>query len=206
MTGENMTMASYEERMMEKAEEKRFLEQMRSILPEIFSIDDDELYRKLCVKNLHIDDTLEEILLKWGHYTKIGVPRNYPSMMWHIVFPVISTDTFYTELTSTLSISKIHPIFFIEHRFCLKNFDEERLTDVLENWSGYDYYNAQGVDVIKFHMEMEQYLNQKGYIKLPTNIMDVTAYTTKNRDVYFSIRDLLFTDKYTLWKKTLYKG
>lgn len=202
MTGENMAMTSYEERMMEKEEEKKFLERMHRILPKVFSVNDDDLYRKLCIQSLNVDDSLEEILSKWGQYTEMGSPNNYPCKTWHIAFPVIRTDSFYAELISTLSISKIQPIFFIEHSFCLKNFDEDRLTDVLKNWSSYDYHTAQGINVIKFHMKIEQYLNQRGYIKLPTNIMDVAAYTTEDGDVQFSIKDLLFTDKYTLWKKT----
>ena len=195
-----MQMMSYEQRITDQDEEKEFLKQMQNILPEIFSVDDDTLYRKLCIKGLNIDKSLEEILSKWGQYTEMSNTNNYPCRSWHITFPVISTDSFYTELTSILSISKIQPLFFIAHRFRLKNFDEERLTDMLEDYSGYDYYTAQGINVTQFHIEIEQYLNQRDYIKLPSNVMNVAAYTSEDGDEQFTIKDLLFTDKYDLWK------
>ena len=82
-------MTSYEERMMEKEEEKKFLERMHRILPKVFSVNDDDLYRKLCIQSLNVDDSLEEILSKWGQYTEMGSPNNYPCKTW-IVFTLSS--------------------------------------------------------------------------------------------------------------------
>ena len=190
-----------EPHLMDNFERAEFLEKLSAHIMRVYANKEDTLYRQLCSRDLNIDDTLLAIFSKWGNWQEDVHESTYPSKNWQIRYSAIETSSFYACFKSRLSISKICPVFRIVHNFSIKNYDENGLEDMIEGRCGLDYDTAEHIHAISLHIDAELYLNQRGYTKIPAGQEYIAAYTAENKEAQFTIKDLLFTNKYHLWKK-----
>jgi hypothetical protein len=90
------------------------------------------------------------------------------SVDWYIHFPKVIKGEFSALFTTVLKISKIIPIFYIQHEFAVENRDEKKIEPKLEGFSGQPYSIAQ----FDMHNSLVECLGNLDYVELSYSEMN----------------------------------
>jgi hypothetical protein len=142
---------------------------LRDAIERIYIRGDYAFFQSKCTASL----TLPEELIKCLQGAGSSVVEFYkskaswPSKKWVFHFPRVIKGEFEAEFSSELTISKILPLYFIQHEFSVKNQDEDKIAPILHGYFEQPYSRAQ--------FELDDRLNcifsQAGYMRLTEAMM-----------------------------------
>src|SRR5690625_2282491 len=86
----------------------------------------------------------------------------WPSTRLLLDYPPYKKGEFYVQYSSTLLISKLAPIYYLQHEFQVENFDPNHIAPILD---GYDVqpYSQKQLDI---EMKINSILSNLNYTKL----------------------------------------
>ncbi|WNV80464.1 hypothetical protein RUL31_03900 [Bacillus atrophaeus] len=119
-----------------------------------------EEYLSLCKQEITLSESLESYLKKEKiNYENTNEDEIWPSATFRFEFEAFEKDDFNISYSSKLMISKLAPIFYIQHEFELENIDPKRTTPILDGFSTQTYSMPQQ----EFDTKVNQILKDLGY-------------------------------------------
>jgi hypothetical protein len=92
----------------------------------------------------------------------------WPSQVWYIDFTEKSKGNFKVRYRTKLMISKLAPVFHLQHEFDIDNLDDDTTSPTLDGFGGQPYTKDQ----IRLHELTKYKLEESGYIELLLREMD----------------------------------
>ncbi|MCY7787457.1 hypothetical protein [Bacillus inaquosorum] len=92
-------------------------------------------------------------------FENISMGEIWPSAAFQFEFPKYEKNEFHVNYTSKLIISKLAPVYYLQHQFTIENVDPERATPVLDGFSTQSYSMLQQ----KLDTKLNQILKEMGY-------------------------------------------
>lgn len=117
-----------------------------NILKKVYIEMDYEYYRRKCKEKLSLNKLFENL-----KYVKDVIEisiENDPSVEWQFVLNNHNNISYKT----ILYVSKIVPIFYIQHEFTVENDDPDKIEPALDGFGGQPYSKQQG--------ELENYIKK----------------------------------------------
>ena len=129
----------------------------------IYKNRDQEFYLMRCSHKLILPDNFY-LLLRNSNLSIIDFnqERITPAKSWFIEFEQFNHGEFNASFTTKLLISKLAPLFYIQHEFEVENRIKKRIEPILDGYSGMPYIIAQ----YNFHEQISEVLRQGGYTEL----------------------------------------
>lgn len=165
----------------------------------IYKNRNQELYLMKCTQELILPDNFY-LLLKDPELSIIDSNQEKisPGKSWFVEFEQFNHGEFNASFTTKLLISKLAPLFYIQHEFEVKNKVEKRIEPILGGYSGMPYIIAQ----YDFHKQISEVLSKGGYTELTYAEMyevvcglsfpeEVTIYGSQVTVEYALFHDLL---------------
>lgn len=119
-----------------------------------------EEYLSLCKQEIILPDSLKTYLkTEKISYENTNEDEIWPSATFRFEFEPFVKNDFNISYSSKLMISKLAPIFYIQHEFELENIDPERTTPILDGFSTQTYSMSQQ----KLDTKLNQILKEMGY-------------------------------------------
>jgi hypothetical protein len=126
-------------------------------------------FKKLCEQSLPLFRELKECLDSPKLILSEGGDLNdYPSRSWYINFSNYKKNEFEIEYKTILKISKVTPIFNIQHEFDVPHKNKDSISPSLGYFCDQPYTKEQA----ELHNEIVSALRQKGYFELKKSDMD----------------------------------
>lgn len=129
------------------------------------------------------------------------VENNFPSRMWYFHFSPYIKGEFNVSFRTQLQVSKIIPVFYIEHSFEVENQVEDRMTPILDGWCNYQAYTKSQAE---FEDKIVSCLEANNYIRLTySEINEVVPELAYPEGVTIfgsqvTVEQLLFNDVYNI--------
>ncbi len=161
-------------------------------------------FKECCKNPLNLFLELQQYIDRNG-LNSSGGPDNkyYPARDWHIHFNDYKKGEFEISYTTVLNISKLAPLYYVQHEFSVKDKDDDRMTPVLDGFSNHPYTKKQFV----LHDKISSVLNKKGYHELEyVDISEaVEGFKMPEGVTIFgpnvTVEDLLFADLFDVRNK-----
>jgi len=164
-----------------------------------------QLFKERCNLSLNLPEELA-LYVKHNNIKLIqgGVLKDDPSREFYIHFKKYKKNEFEIEYTTRLIISRVTPVFNIQHEFDVEHKNIDRIDPKLGYYNDNPYTKQQ----TELHNEIAKVLTQKGYIELKHADMnevvegfkipkDVTIF---GKDI--TVETLLFRDVLDLCGRT----
>ncbi len=120
-------------------------------------------FKSYCKQQLELPQELENHI-KQQELDLIEKPNKIsPSSEWRINFGNYKNDEFDASFSTVLKISKVAPLFYIQHEFEVQNKDENAIDPCLKGSSGLGYILEQGN---LYYEKISPILTQKSYTEL----------------------------------------
>ncbi len=162
---------------------------------------DKEEFKALCKKPLELFEELEHYIEAQGLKSFWGPDDTcYPSKKWYVDLPDYKKGEFEVSYTTRLQISKVAPLFYIQHGFSVINKDEDKMTPVLRDADNQPYTKKQ----YALHDKISAVLAPKGYTELSYADMEETVEGFKMPEGVtifghnVTVELLLFVDLYNI--------
>ncbi|MGF7536258.1 hypothetical protein AAGG74_21770 [Bacillus mexicanus] len=122
-----------------------------------------EEYLSLCKQEITLPDSLKSYLkTEKISYENTNEDEIWPSATFRFGFESFEKNDFHISYSSKLMISKLAPVFYIQHEFELENIDPKRITPILDGFSTQTYSMPQQ----EFDVKVNTTLKQMGYTAL----------------------------------------
>lgn len=155
-------------------------------------------FKNACHRDIDLPQELTQFIKLNQWVLESSYDRTIPSQEWLIRCGRYQKKEFEVSYKTTLLISKVVPLFYIQHEFELKNVDENRLFPYLKGDSGIAY----SMDQFDIQEKIRSLLTQKRYQELLYRDMhevveefkmpeDVTALGTQVTVELLLFRDIL---------------
>ncbi len=140
----------------------------------------DQFYRKRdycsfkagCKKQLKLFEELRHYIEVHGFGLIEGFDKNSPSKDWYINFDCYKKGEFEVSYKTKLQVSKVIPLFYVQHEFAVENKDEDRMTPKLRDSDNQPYTKRQAA----LHDKISTILVNQGYCELGyADITEVVA-------------------------------
>jgi hypothetical protein len=120
-------------------------------------------YLEKCNQNLDFIDGIESSLKDIDSNISEQSPQSiWPSKDWLIDYGEFSENSFNASFLTRLKISKLAPLFYVQHEFSVLNRVNSRIEPTLDGYSGMPYT----MDQYNFQEKISKILEEKNYIKL----------------------------------------
>ncbi|AQM61475.1 hypothetical protein [Clostridium baratii] len=162
---------------------------VKDTLKRIYIDKDYEYFKNKCNTEIQLS---KELLKKIEKFIKNVDKENmegFPSQRWYFEYEKYKSDKFEITYRSILIISKIIPVFYIQHEFEVESYDPDRIFPTLDGFNMRPYTKTQSdlEEVVK------EYLHKEGYSELMYPDLDELVLSKKKNDV-----NILDGDKYSL--------
>lgn len=119
-----------------------------------------EEYLSLCKQEIILSDSLKSYLkTEKISYENTNEDEIWPSATFIFEFEPFEKNDFHISYSSKLMISKLAPVFYIQHEFELENIDPKRSTPTLDGFSTQTYAMHQQ----EFDTKVNHILKDMGY-------------------------------------------
>jgi hypothetical protein len=166
------------------------------IIERIYIHGDVSFFKDKCKETVNILENLYDILkLSNLSYIEENL-ANAPALRWWIYYNKVEKGDFKVTYRTVLLISKIAPLFYIQHEFEVENKDDEAMAPVLDGFDTQPYSKNQA----QLEDKIVNLLKNSGYVKLTyTEMNEIIPYLCFPKDVdvfglQVSVEDLLFND------------
>ena len=120
------------------------------------------LFKENCKKQLMLFEELKSYIESHGLRLVEGNDKDSPSKEWYIHFDDYKKGEFEVSYNTILKISKVAPLFYLQHEFSVEDKDENRMTPVLDGFGGQPYTLEQAA----LNDKISAILSNKGYVEL----------------------------------------
>jgi len=135
---------------------------IREVINQIYLKEDYEYFREKCFREINLPEKFYHLLKKSSKVIRVNLGNSYPSVEWQVHFGKVTKGEFSVSYRTGVKVSKIVPVFYIQHDFEVLNIDEERMGPVLDGFSNEAYCKRQ----YEVHEEIKQCLVDNGYLEL----------------------------------------
>ena len=140
---------------------------MKSIISKaidkFYKKDNVEAYLACCNQKWLISSQLEKYADKNDiHVINVDGSDIWPSVELFFEYPTFEKGEFNVQYCSTLMISKLAPIYYIQHEFEVDNVDPSNMSPILDGFDVQPYCKQQYF----LEVEIDNWLIQLGYEKL----------------------------------------
>lgn len=162
---------------------------VKDALKRIYIDKDYEYFKNKCNTKIQLSKELLKKIEKYVKCVEEGYWKGKPSQRWYFEYEKYKSDKFEITYRSILRISKIIPVFYIQHEFEVENYDPDKIFPALDGFGLQPYTKTQyNLDeVVKEHLKKEGY-TEIGYIDLEEVIL-----SKQNNNV-----NILDEEKYSL--------
>lgn len=123
---------------------------------------DYQAFKAGCFKYLELFKELQNYIALHNLSFDEGPQKPSPVINWYLNFGNYKKNGFEISYNTVIKISKVAPLFYIQHEFEIENKDEDRMSPLLEGSSGQPYTKKQA----DLHDEVAAIFNEKGYQEL----------------------------------------
>jgi hypothetical protein len=120
-------------------------------------------FKDSCRKQLELPQELKVHIMEQGLDLVEKPHKNTPAGEWKINFGNYKYGEFDATFSTVLKISKVAPLFYVQHEFEVQNKDENAIDRNLKGYSGLGYILNQG-DL--YYEQIAPILTKKGYTEL----------------------------------------
>ncbi|MBC1475416.1 hypothetical protein HB852_12410 [Listeria grandensis] len=160
----------------------------------VYKNKDYEFFKKKSEEELVILDDLVK-LIDIGDVI-VGAQEVEPSVRVYIDYPNFKKGEMEVSYSTSIDISKIIPVYYVQHEFAVENIDENRMGPVLDGFDGQPYIINQA----NLYDKVSSFLNKNGYFELSYAEMNIAIPSIKMpEDIWlfgpqFTVRTCLFND------------
>jgi hypothetical protein len=120
-------------------------------------------FKELCMKQLPLFEKLKKYIDKCGFRSEATFDCTvYPSKRWDIHFDDYKNGELEITYKTILKVSKVAPLYYVQHEFSIKNKDANGLDPYLEGFDNGTCIKQQ----FDLNEEIDAILNKKGYTRL----------------------------------------
>ena len=120
-------------------------------------------FSSYCAKPLNLPEELQQYCEIQG--LKVSASNDnkyYPSRRWHIYFAGYKKGEFEITYRTIFKISKVAPLFYIQHEFEVRNKGNNIMSPDLDGFSDQPYTKDQAT----LHNEISTAMSKRGYLEL----------------------------------------
>ncbi|GAA0086257.1 hypothetical protein UT300007_26960 [Clostridium sp. CTA-7] len=141
----------------------------------IYRTNDYKFFVTKCNKELELPKELDKYIKEQG-YKLIGIFDNQsPSRRWYCYFSDFVKGEFKVLYKTMFEISKIAPLFYIQHEFEVENKDNNKINPVLDGFDSQPYTKEQA----GLNDEIVSVLSKYGYKELSSSEMNEVVVDIK---------------------------
>ncbi|MBC2322568.1 hypothetical protein [Listeria booriae] len=162
----------------------------------IYKNKDYDFFRDKCAVRFELLDGLMNLIKSNNAEVNVTEIDLEPSIRFYIKYPNFELGELKVSYKTIIDVSKIIPIFYVQHEFEVENKDERRMSPVLDGFDGQPYTMSQAemYDAIVDFMRKHDYA-EISYAEMNT----VIPYITMPADVsifgpQFTVEICLFHD------------
>lgn len=162
---------------------------IKDTLKRIYIDKDYEYFKNKCNNEIQLSKELLKKIEKFIENIDEENMEGFPSQRWYFEYKKYKSDNLEITYRSILVISKIIPVFYLQHEFEVENHDPDKIFPALDGFDMRPYTKTQSNlgEVVK------EYLHKEGYSELMYPDLDELVLSKKNNDI-----DILDGDKYSL--------
>lgn len=122
--------------------------------------------------------------------------KGFPSQRWYFTFDHYENGEFKASYRTLLQISKIVPIFYVQHEFEVENYDSNKMCPVLDGFGTEPYIKNQAI----LHEIIKEYLESAGYFEIDYSQINEVIINVENNSFNiikgekYTVEDLMFND------------
>ncbi|WP_438498529.1 hypothetical protein [Paenibacillus sp. IHBB 3054] len=152
-------------------------------------------YLNKCRSEGLIPNKVLEFIKKNGFdYTQVNVGEVWPATEWLLDFGDIKEDDFEISYKCRLMVSKLVPLYYLQHEYETKNLDKNAVSPILDGFDTQPYTRVQA----EFEDIVNSIYNPLGYMRLSYGELSyVICGLEKNTDIFGSqvtIESIFFRD------------
>lgn len=147
-------------------------------------------------ETLLLDINIENFITSYNVRLVDSPDQNFPSRTWRFTFNNDKKSEFKGSLSTTLKISKVAPLFYIQHEVSMRHRHKNRIAKFLTSESTIGRTEQE----CNLHDKIREILDAKGYKELDWLDMRIAVHRVKIPETvalpgpYVTIQDLLFDD------------
>ena len=116
-----------------------------------------------CAMPLNLPEELQEYFKLHGlNFSSETDDKDYPSRRWYISFAGYKKGEFEVSYDTYFRISKVAPLFYIQHEFEVRNKGNNIMSPDLDGFSDQPYTKDQAT----LHNEISTAMSKRGYLEL----------------------------------------
>lgn len=164
---------------------------------------DHDFFRSSCKENFELPLELKNYIESQGLALIDMFDNECPSRTWYISFKDYIKGEFKVSYKTMLQVSKITPLFYVQHEFSVENKDENSMTSELDGFDEQPYNKGQA----ELHDRICASLGEKRYIQLAySEANEVISDLNMPEDVtvfgpQVTVESLLFRDVFDICNK-----
>lgn len=135
---------------------------VRVNIEKIYKDKDFDFFKSQCLKELKLPSEFNKLFCNKKIKVEEGYSKSNPSKTWYIKYPPYIKGEFNVLYKTLLSVSKIAPLYYIQHEFEVENVDEDRMQPTLDGFSGQPYTKTQAT----YHKNIVEILEKAGFLEL----------------------------------------
>jgi hypothetical protein len=137
---------------------------VRENLERIYKNKDLEFYKSQCSKPIALPESFFVLLDQPELYTSKDALKTkiWPAKKWLVKFPKFNISEFESSFDTEILISKVAPLFYVEHAFQVKNKAPRKIEPSLTGSCSEGCIIPQ----YDFHSELSKILSDYGYLEL----------------------------------------
>lgn len=169
---------------------------LNDLIKKIYINEDYEYFKNRCKESIEFN---KEFNTKVEQYVRNVSEENiegFPSQRWYFKFDSYENGLFKVSYRTLLQISKISPIFYIQHEFEVENYDSNKMCPVLDGFGTEPYIKNQA----NLYEIIKEYLEKKGYTEIDYSQFNEIVLNVENDFTNmidgekYSVEDLIFND------------
>lgn len=175
-------------------------ELIREVITRVYLDQDYEYFKQKCKENMSLPEEFHQILQNEPKVIRVNCGSVSPAEEWYVHFGKVNKGEFIVAYKTGFKLSKIVPVFYVQHEFEVVNKDEERIGPVLDGFSNEAYCKRQ----YEFQEKLVQCLVDCGYTELSyaeMNEVICEVQMPKGRGIFgpqVTVETAIFRDVYEL--------
>lgn len=162
---------------------------VKDTLKRIYIDKDYEYFKNKCNTEIQLSKELLKKIEKLIKNVDEENMEGFPSQRWYFEYEKYKNDKLEISYRSILIMSKIIPVFYIQHEFEVESYDPDKIFPALDGFDMRPYTKTQS----NLDEALKEYLHEEGYSELMYPDLDELVLSKKNNVV-----DILDGDKYSL--------
>lgn len=173
---------------------------VKEVIDRVYIRKDYKYFKAKCHMSINVPQEFYSCLAEKSVSFQEVFEENSPAKRWYVEFKDVKVGDFEAHYSSELRLSKILPVYYIEHSFEVKNLDPEKMTPILDGFDGQPYTKGQ----YAFEEGISKILAKVGYTRLYYNDMTEVILELSHKDNdsifgrQFTVETALFRDIFEL--------